>query len=387
MGCTRGYHKGVPKSEFTRLCINHGDPNPDSIYPDSFCGCPFKEIEKKPEWQQTEEDKEAACQCKIHPGYLKVDKRLGTAEWTCCNGEAEAEPCTTQEHTFAEFPDEEAKKYFYDKPLKPIGDYTKQKAVANEFELYGRFCGVFRESKTYIEKNPPEKPYISNDEKKKMDQLDKVCLNWACGKTYKEANNHNKACRCHTGRWDFGNSVRSCQDTSSSDLMWEPHWTCCRQPWDSEGCTKMRHRGVYTEIYEETKREFQWPDPNAQIYFKKKISTLWRRKMEQQCDYDEEALLAKFERKERDNRGPVSVSELEELCDYLRLNLLSNSDDMSYHFKFMDVINGTAQEFLNDGNGNIDKEKFMKWWYMTTEEVLHKYDVEEPIPEGEGQPE
>lgn len=63
MGCRRGYHRGVPKDEFTRLCINHGEPNPDSIYPDSFCGKPFKEIQKKPEWQQTEEDKEAALTC------------------------------------------------------------------------------------------------------------------------------------------------------------------------------------------------------------------------------------------------------------------------------------------------------------------------------------
>jgi hypothetical protein len=61
--------------------------------------------------------------------------------------------------------------------------------------------------------------------------------------------------------------------------------------------------------------------------------------------------------------------------------LLSNSDDMSYHFKFQDVINNTAQAYLDDGDGNIDKEKFIKWWFMTTEEVLHKYD--EPEEEGD----
>lgn len=71
---------------------------------------------------------------------------------------------------------------------------------------------------------------------------------------------------------------------------------------------------------------------------------------------------------------------MEELCDYLRLNLLINSDDMSYHFKFQDVINGTAHAYLDDGNGDISKEKFVKWWFMTTEEVLHKYDVPEQAP-------
>jgi hypothetical protein len=45
---------------------------------------------------------------------------------------------------------------------------------------------------------------------------------------------------------------------------------------------KMKHKGPYVEDWEETKREFQWPDPRAQIYFKKKISTLWRKKIEQQ---------------------------------------------------------------------------------------------------------
>lgn len=78
----------------------------------------------------------------------------------------------------------------------------------------------------------------------------------------------------------------------------------------------------------------------------------------------------------------MSIRDLEELCDYLRLHLLVDSDDMSYHFKFQDVVNGTAHDYLDDGNGNIDKQKFVKWWFMTTDEVLHKYDQpEEPEPE------
>jgi len=383
MGCRKGFHRGVQKEFFTRLCINHGEPNPSSIYPDSFCGKPYQDGEKKPDWQMTDEDKEALLQCKIHPGYLKFDKRSGMSEWTCCNEDAQAGPCSQGEHKSAEFPDEEAKKYFYDRPLKPIGGYAKQNQYANEFEIFGRFCGIFREAKVYTEKNPPVMEHVSRDQQKKLDQLDQVCLHWACGKEYKEANNHKKACRCHTGRWDFGNSVRSCSETSTADLMWEPHWTCCRGQWDDPGCKKLRHKGVYAETYDEIKREYQWPDPNAQIYFKKKISHLWRNKMMNQCDYDEETLLSKLEKKERDSRGRLSVGDLQGVCDYLRLNLLANSDDMSYHFKFQDVVNGTAQTYMDDGDGNIDKEKFMKWWYMTTDEVLHKDDPPPEEPEEE----
>ena len=207
LGCRKGFHRGVPKDEFTRLCINHGEPNPTSFYPDSFCGRPFKVGEKKPEWQVTEEDKEALQQCQIHPGYLKIDKRAGIEEWTCCNEGPEAEPCSTTEHIYAEFPDEEAKKYFYNKPLVKIGNYEKDNRMASEFELYGKYCGVFLESKPYIEKNPPEKPHISRDDQKKLDKLEKVCLNWACGKIYKEEDVHKKSCRCHTGCWDFGTFV------------------------------------------------------------------------------------------------------------------------------------------------------------------------------------
>lgn len=281
-GCRKGFHKGVPKEEFTRLCINHGEPNPDSIYPDSFCGKPFKEPERKPEWQQTQEDKDALLQCRIHPGYLKIDKKSDFAEWTCCNESADADPCAVMEHRHADFPEEEAKKYFYDKPLKPIGNYNQQNQYANEFELYGRFCGIFREAKPYVEKNPPQKLHISRDEQKKLDQLDKVCLHWACGKVFKEAENYKRSCRCHTGKWDFGNSVRSCRNTATDELMWEPHWTCCRRGWDDPGCKRMPHKGVYLETYEEIKPKYVWPDPNAQIYFKKNISPLWRQKMMQQ---------------------------------------------------------------------------------------------------------
>lgn len=56
MGCRMGHHKGVPKDAPMKFCINHGDPNPKSIYPDSFCGKTFIPIEEKPEWKRTADD-------------------------------------------------------------------------------------------------------------------------------------------------------------------------------------------------------------------------------------------------------------------------------------------------------------------------------------------
>ena len=92
----------------------------------------------KPEWQITQQDREDRKQCFIHSGYLKVDKRSGFSQWTCCGEDKDAGPCSKAEHRAVEFPDEEAKKYFYDRPLKPVG-VSVGKNVANEFEIYGRF--------------------------------------------------------------------------------------------------------------------------------------------------------------------------------------------------------------------------------------------------------
>jgi hypothetical protein len=52
------------------------------------------------------------------------------------------------------------------------------------------------------------------------------------------------------------------------------------------------------------------------------------------------------------------VDSLAEVCDKLGLHLLMISEDMSHHFKFVDVVNGTANNFLDDGEGYIDPEKY-----------------------------
>lgn len=53
----------------------------------------------------------------------------------------------------------------------------------------------------------------------------------------------------------------------------------------------------------------------------------------------------------------LRVDNLPEVCDKLGLHLLMNSEDMSFHFKYVDVVNGTANAYLDDGEGYIDFEK------------------------------
>lgn len=55
-----------------------------------------------------------------HTGYFKLkNKKQGDGVWTCCGlEERDGEPCTKGVHQFAEWPEENAKKYFFDKPLK-----------------------------------------------------------------------------------------------------------------------------------------------------------------------------------------------------------------------------------------------------------------------------
>jgi hypothetical protein len=140
------------------------------------------------------------------------NKKTGEGTWTCCGNDGrEAAPCSEDRHKIAEWPDEDAKKYYYDKPLKYPG-MSKIDPTKGDFEIYGRFSGFYRESiiVPYEEKNPGRpNVHLTADEEKKLNMKDRYCLNWACGKIYKEMNNNKRACRCHPGRWDFGYSARN----------------------------------------------------------------------------------------------------------------------------------------------------------------------------------
>jgi len=87
-------------------------------------------------------------------------------------------------------------------------------------------------------------------------------LNWGCkSNIYKEAQNYHGSCYYHPGVWDHGSTgtkmvvfvkefsllqqikenkdSKELKDKRAADkthtVMWEPHWTCCRQDWSSQG--------------------------------------------------------------------------------------------------------------------------------------------------------
>ena len=114
----------------------------------------------------------------------------------------------------------------------------------------------------------------------------RYCLRWACEKVFKQVENKKKKmCKYHSGTWDFGHSgitiskaIDEFNKEKSDLILWKPHWTCCRKPWESEGCTKDYHKGPL--MAEMAERKFKWPSEQAQKYFWKKVSPFWMDKVE-----------------------------------------------------------------------------------------------------------
>ncbi len=96
------------------------------------------------------------------------------------------------------------------------------------------------------------------------------------------------------------------------------------------------------------------------------------------------------------------------LLDKLKLHLLVLSEDLTYHFKYLQVMKGKVGAILDDGDGNIDKAKFdffffcfcygftdwyqlntqnrfIHWWGMGMEEMLKLIEADEANDEDEAE--
>ncbi len=118
-------------------------------YPDSFCGRSFTVNGSKKKGEEEEESEP----CFIHSGFYKVrSKKSKDGIWTCCQAEErDAKGCQEGSHAHYDYPDEEAKKYNFDKPIKVTSEELIGKT---DFEIFGRFSGYFRVPIPYVSKNP-----------------------------------------------------------------------------------------------------------------------------------------------------------------------------------------------------------------------------------------
>jgi hypothetical protein len=211
----------------------------------------------------------------------------------------------------------------------------------------------------------------------------KYCLNWACGKKFKDIDeeNTNKICRCHPGKFDHGSTgikmsnylmEMGLNPKDRKHVLWEPHWTCCIANWGEPGCKLMKHRGIFIDQLEGSNlRPYHWPDHRAKLYFSKTVSDKWKQTIKQYT-------LSEYAVKKILKKENWSSSQLPELMDKLKLYFILICEKPDYQLKFNDVINSsnTVNYFL-DKNGNVNKEKFLKWWFNDYEEICNEMIVAE----------
>jgi len=357
-GCTIGPHRGIPYSQFPRLCINHGQINPATDSPDSFCGKSFVDPVSCGKKYTAEKGT-----CKLHTGLRQAGR-----VWTCCGAEAaegvDVSFCEEQDHRYAEWPEEEAKIYFV---TREVGNPGLVPGRSQSFTLFSRLAPTSRFFCSKI------KPYVDPVQRKKTSeallQEPRYCLNWACESSFKEAENTPKSCKCHTGYYDFGHS--GSQTVSNKEtrrvVLWEAHWRCCGGAWESPGCTWTMHRGPLAATM--PPRKWKWPSEAAKRYFIKKVSNTWQQKLDKE-HISSQRLSKKYDQICAEARAPkLPSSYLFRLCMALHLHILCVSPEISYMFKYQDVVSGKAEAELMGRDGNIDKDTFERWWFAPLETI------------------
>ena len=361
-GCQVGPHRGIPFNQLPRLCINHGQVNPQTDCPDSFCGKSFTDPASYGKKGAPER-----VTCKIHAGY-RQSRQGGTAVWSCCGAEApegvDTSFCEEQDHRYAEWPEEEAKIYFV---TKEIGNPGANQGRSTSFTQFSRLAPTSRYFCSKI------KPYVDPIQRKKTTeallQEPRYCLNWACESTFKEVDNTLKSCKCHPGYFDFGHSGSQTSSNKETKrvVLWEAHWRCCGGAWEAPGCAWTKHRGPLVSTMPE--RKWKWPSEAAKRYFIKKVSNTWQSKLDKE-HVTKQRLGKKYDQVCAEARAPkLPGNYLFRLCMALHLHILCVSPEMSYMFKYQDVVSGKAEAELTGRDGYIDKEAFETWWFAPLESI------------------
>ena len=140
--------------------------------------------------------------------------------------------------------------------------------------------------------------------------------------------------------------------------IWKPHWTCCGKGWDSEPCTRCRHHGPLMKDIAKYDMRFKYPDVRYKLNFKRIVGDKW-------VDYLERNVQSEQKMKDiiMEKGETFRYSELPALCDKLKMNLLILQEDPSYAIKFWDIIEKSNSIKYFSKDDNVDREKFMKWWF------------------------
>ena len=330
------------------LCLNHGEQSEEGP-PDSACGT----------WYTNR----SIDGCKFHSG------RIEKGVFTCCQGSPDSEGCQQGQHRTAKYPDPEAKLYFYPKILHNPGVKLEKGQKAPTVADQIKACGYF---KNVVEYPDVKAIYKANQDRTEAEKdMERKCFNVGCKKKYKESANTDKSCHCHPGRWDFGGNGSGATMTKIFDKyhtpvddkiilenIWKPHWTCCGKGWDSEPCTRCRHHGPLMKDIAKYDMRFKYPDVRYKLNFKRIVGDKWVDYLERNVESEQKMKDIIMEKGET-----FRYSELPALCDKLKMNLLILQEDPSYAIKFWDIIEKSNSIKYFSKDDNVDREKFMKWWF------------------------
>ena len=261
--------------------------------------------------------------------------------------------------------------------------------LSQKQESYLQQSGLYVDE---IKRDRIEEEMIENEAflmTKRQDSMPEVmrCVNYTCGKEFEVSNN--EQCVGHTGTWDFGHTGVTIVETlieydkpKSNKILWKAHWTCCGRSWE-ESCSAIhQHTGEY---FDQSKRiEIDTEDKAFKKVFKKRVRKTWINQLKKFYKLGKSQVKTKikyFASGKYVSPGEIPIDLLPHLCDALNMHLLVISDDMSYHFKLLDLINKKAFTYLQTKNGFINIPKFVQWWFCELSELESFENVEDKVEE------
>lgn len=217
--------------------------------------------------------------------------------------------------------------------------------------------------------------YLINRKNDFQDSSELICRNYGCNKKF--IKKENEKCLAHEGSWDFGHTGVTIEETlkeykkkKSKKILWKPHWTCCGLNWE-ENCKKIHeHNGSRKK--NKKNNEINFENTSDQKIFTKNVRDTWIQQLDKFYKLDKKGIKKKIRKLARNlhvNYKEIKIEFLPKLCDLCNLHLLVINRDMSYHFKFLELVNEKAFVYLKTKEGFIDVGKFLEWWFCSLEEL------------------